>query len=148
MSPLRAARSSRARVGTLTVALVLLGLLVAACAGAAETPPGAAFTPPPRSSDLPATSASAGPLDSADLPESPVAGVVTSIDATSLTDVKGFTLRTTTGDDLTFVIGTLENGDEFPPGHLAEHLAAAAPILVYFRVQDGKLVAYRLEDAG
>ncbi len=46
------------------------------------------------------------------------------------------------------MIGTLENGDEFPPGHLAEHLAAAAPILVYFRVQDGKLVVYRLEDAG
>ncbi len=143
-----AARSRGARLGGLAVVLVVLGSLAAACSGAAETPPNAAFTPPPRSSDVPATAASPGPLDSADLPESPVAGVVTSIDATSLTNVKGFTLRTTTGDDLTFVIGTLENGDEFPPGHLAEHLAAAAPILVYFRVQDGKLVAYRLEDAG
>ena len=132
----------------LAVVLLVLGSLAAACGTATDTPPGAAFTPPPRSSDVPATAGSPGPVDSADLPESPVAGVVTSVDATSLTEVKGFTLRTTTGDDLTFVIGTLENGDEFPPGHLAEHLAAAAPILVYFRVQDGKLVAYRLEDAG
>ncbi len=148
MTPPPAARTRMARLGALSIVLVVLGSLAAACGGAAETPPSAAFTPPPRSSDVPATAGSPGPLDSADLPESPVAGVVTSVDATSLTNVKGFTLRTTTGDDLTFVIGTLENGDEFPPGHLAEHLAAAAPILVYFRVQDGKLVAYRLEDAG
>jgi hypothetical protein len=124
------------------VGAVVLGLVVAACGGAADTPPVAAFTPPPRGS------ASATAAASEEVPRSPVAGNVTSIDSTGLTEVKGFTLRTVGGEDLAFVIGTLENGDEFPPGHLAEHMAAAAPIYVYFRVENGVLVVYRLEDAG
>ncbi len=129
-------------VGGRLVALALVVTAVlAACSGAAETPPAAAFTRPPVSS------AQAGQPTSSDLPDSPIAGVLTSIDATGLTEVHGFTLRTVTGQDLTFTMGTLENGDEFPPGHLNEHLAAAAPVLVYFKVQDGKLVVYRLEDA-
>ncbi len=36
----------------------------------------------------------------------------------------------------------------FAPGHLTEHMASAAPVLVFFKVVDGKLVVYRLEDAG
>ena len=121
--------------------LAVLALVVAACGGAAETPPGAAFTPPPRSSS------SAGPTASEEVPESPVAGVVTAVDSAGLDQVKGFTLHTVAGEDLAFVLGTLENGDEFPPGHLAEHMAAADPILVFFRPDSGKLVVYRLEDA-
>ena len=121
---------------------LVAGLVVAACGGAAESPPVAAFTPPPRGSAAATAQASQA------VPESPVAGNVTSIDSSGLTEVKGFTLRTASGQDLAFVIGTLENGDEFPPGHLAEHMAAAAPIYVYFRVENGALVVYRLEDAG
>ena len=61
--------------------------------------------------------------------------------------VKGFSLRTVDGDDLTFVLGTLENGADFPPGHLTEHMTSADPILVYFRVENGALVVYKLDDA-
>ena len=81
-------------------------------------------------------------------PRSPVAGVITSIDSQGVDKVKGFTLRTRSGVDLTFLIGQLDNGVEFPPGHLAEHQASLEPVLVYFKVEDGKLVVYHLEDAG
>jgi len=133
--PDTADRSSRS-----LLAAVLVAILVAGCAGATETPPPAAFTPPPAKSVTPGPSAS-------EIPGSPVAGIVTSVDASGLTQVKGFTLRSVAGEDLTFAMGTLENGDEFPPGHLTEHMASADPILVYFRASDGKLVVYRLEDA-
>ncbi len=68
---------------------------------------------------------------------SPVIGVLLTIDAKGLTDVKGFTLRTGDGRELVFEIGTLENGAEFPPGHLAEHLAGSTPVRVFFRA-DGR----------
>jgi hypothetical protein len=138
-APVGAARRSAA-LGL--AGAVVLGLVLAACGAAGDTPPPAAFTPPPRSSAAPAGSAVE------EVPDSPVVGTVTSIDSTGLTKVKGFSLRTVAGEDLTFVIGTLENGDEFPPGHLTDHMAATAPIYVYFRVENGTLVAYRLEDAG
>ena len=47
-----------------------------------------------------------------------------------------------------FALGTLENGDEFPPGHLKEHQITATPILVFFRESNGQLVVFRIEDAG
>ena len=81
-------------------------------------------------------------------PRSPVAGVIISIDSQGLDKVKGFTLRTRSGVDLTFVIGQLDNAIDFPPGHLAEHQASLLPVLVYFKVEGGKLVVYHLEDAG
>jgi hypothetical protein len=84
-------------------------------------------------------------------PESPrgdqAVGIVTSIDSEGLTAVRGFTLRTPDGTDLPFTIGVLENGDEFPPGHLAEHQALASPIRVWYRTDGGERVAFRLEDA-
>ena len=73
--------------------------------------------------------------------------MVVAVDASSLTDVRGFTLRTSGGLAFTFTIGTLENAPEFPPGHLAEHQATSAPIRAYFRVEGGVRVVYRLEDA-
>ena len=84
-------------------------------------------------------------------PESPqgdqAVGIVTSIDSEGLTSVRSFTLRTQDGRDETFAIGTLENGAEFPPGHLAEHQALASPIRVWYRTDGGSKVAFRLEDA-
>jgi hypothetical protein len=118
-----------------------LALVLAACGGATETPPLSKITPAP-----PSTASGASP--SVEVPGSPIAGLIGSIDSTGLDQVHGFTLRASNGQTFTFVIGVLENGAEFPPGHLAEHLAAADPILVFFRVEDGKLVVYRLEDAG
>jgi hypothetical protein len=76
-----------------------------------------------------------------------VDGVVLSIDAAGLSDVRGFTLRTVAGEVLTFKIGVTQNPTEFPPGHLGEHKASAAPVRVYFTAEAGELTAYRLEDA-
>ena len=130
----------------LPILLVALGLtLVAACDIATSNQP-ASGSP---------TSSGAAPSVSFDMPsfavpepKSPVAGVITSIDSQGVDKVRGFTLRTRSGVDLTFVIGQLDNGVEFPPGHLAEHQASLEPVLVYFKVEDGKLVVYHLEDAG
>ena len=58
----------------------------------------------------------------------------------------GVRLRTDDGQDYDFTIGILENGDQFPPGHLAEHLATSSPVRVFFRDEGGNLVVYRLED--
>ena len=74
-------------------------------------------------------------------------GIVTSIDSGGLTDVRGFTLRTDGGRELVFRIGALENGTEFPPGHLTEHQSLASLIRVWYRTEGGELVAFRLEDA-
>lgn len=74
-------------------------------------------------------------------------GVVTAVDAASLTDVRGFTLRTTDGRTVTFRIGRLENAAEFSPGHLAEHQATSAPIVVTYVPEGEERVAVRIEDA-
>lgn len=131
-------RSGWRGLALLAAALAILG---ASCAGAGETPPAAAFTPGP--SQVGTTGVSASPV----IPDSPIAGIVTSVDATGLTEVKGFTLRTSGGEDLTFVIGSLDNGDEFRPGHLTEHMATAGPILVSFKVVDGRLIVFHMDDA-
>lgn len=78
---------------------------------------------------------------------SPVDGVIVSIDSAGLTDVRGFVLRVPGGSSFDFVLGPLENPTAFPPGHLAEHQATSAPVRVYFRLDGGERVVYRLEDA-
>ena len=78
---------------------------------------------------------------------SPVEGVPIDIEAEGFTQVTAFTLRTDDGQQLRFVMGQLENPTEFPPGHLAEHLAGSTRIVVYFRPEGSDQVAYRLEDA-
>jgi hypothetical protein len=79
---------------------------------------------------------------------SPVEGVVISVDAAGLGDVRGFTLRpTNSAVSFGFVLGTLENPTEFPPSHLAEHQATSQPVRAYFRTENGIHTVYRLEDA-
>ena len=79
---------------------------------------------------------------------SPVEGVVFSVDAASLGDVRGFTLRPTNSPfSFGFVLGALENPTEFPPSHLAEHQATSQPVRAYFRTENGIHAVYRLEDA-
>lgn len=84
-------------------------------------------------------------------PEAPqgdqAVGIVSSIDSEGLTAVRSFSLRNQDGTEHVYLIGRLENGDEFPPGHLAEHQALATPIRVWYRTEDGQRVAFRLEDA-
>ncbi len=115
---------------------------------------GCATSPAPTEGTLERASiadpASATPLASSaadTVPTSPVDGVLIHIDATGLSDVSAFTLRLATGRQITFRVGTLENGDQFPPGHLAEHMATSSPIRVYFRPDGQDLVVYRIEDA-
>ena len=86
--------------------------------------------------------ASAGPL-----PPSPVVGVVVAVDSPSLGQVNGFALQTTDGSAFDFDMGTLENPTDFSPSHLTEHMATSAPIRVFYRLENGKPVVYRLEDA-
>lgn len=80
-------------------------------------------------------------------PASPVDGVIISVDASSLSDVRGFTLLTPSGERIAFTLGTLENPTEFPPGHLAEHEATSVAVRVSFRVENGVPIVYRLADA-
>jgi hypothetical protein len=99
-----------------------------------------------------AAAALGGCLPPASLPPtpditSPVDGIVVAVDSSGLTDVRGFTLRTSGGFAFDFKLGPLEHATQFPPGHLGEHMATSAPVRVYFRVENGERVAYRLEDA-
>jgi hypothetical protein len=139
----RSARSGQAP-------LLAFGLLVAASFLVVVASGG--FAPRPTEAPGPAGGVSAGPAGSAQHGGanpivSPLTGVVTGVEATGLTKVTAMTLRTADGAQTTFRIGILENGVEFPPGHLTEHMATLAPVRVFFREDDGTLVVYRLEDA-
>jgi hypothetical protein len=74
-------------------------------------------------------------------------GLVVGVDASGLTDVRGFSLRTSDGRTVAFKIGLLENGAQFPPGHLLEHAATGVRVVVTYRKEGGELVAIRLDDA-
>ena len=74
-------------------------------------------------------------------------GVIVGVRSEGLDRVSGFDLRTTDQGTLAFVLGDLDNGAEFPPGHLVEHQATAQPVRVWYRTEDGIRVAVRLEDA-
>lgn len=74
-------------------------------------------------------------------------GVIVGVQSESLDRVLGFDLRTGDGATVTFVIGDLENGDTFPPGHLVEHQATGQPVRVSFVTEGSTRVAVRIEDA-
>jgi hypothetical protein len=95
----------------------------------------------------PSATPSGTPSGGSGTPASPLVGVVVKVDASGLSNVTGFQVRLAGGTTISFRIGVLENGDVFPPGHLAEHLATAAPVRVYFRVEGADLIVYRIEDA-
>jgi hypothetical protein len=74
-------------------------------------------------------------------------GIVVGVEATSLTSVQGFSIRTTDGRTVDFRVGSLENGAAFPPGHLTEHKVSLTPIRVTYVDTGGAHVAVMLEDA-
>ena len=74
-------------------------------------------------------------------------GVVIAVDSRGLADVRGFTLRTDDARTITFRIDALDNGTEFPPGHLIEHQATSQRVRVWYRAAGNDLVAFRIEDA-
>ncbi len=74
-------------------------------------------------------------------------GVIVAVDARSIGDVRGFTLRTAAGETIAFTLGVLENPTQFPPGHLVSHVVSGAPVVVSYRVTNGTRTVFRLEDA-
>ena len=78
---------------------------------------------------------------------SPIDGIIVAVDASSISDVRGFTLRLPGGATMQFTLGQLENPTQFPPGHLEAHEATSQPVRVYFVAQGSELVVFRLEDA-
>lgn len=132
----------------------MLAAVLSGCAGAADRTPSLTQLPvPPASTPAesppgPGATSPQAATAAPDAPASPVTGIVVSVDSAGLADVRGFQLRTADGVVLDLAIGRLENGAEFPPGHLAEHAASSDPVRVYFREEAGTLVVYRIEDAG
>lgn len=76
-----------------------------------------------------------------------VDGVIVGVDSAGLGAVRSFDLRLEDGSVRTFGLAELENGDVFPPGHLAEHQVTAEPVRVWFRPGPDGDLAIRLEDA-
>lgn len=76
------------------------------------------------------------------------AGIVVAVDQASVTEIRNFTLRTETGDMLTFRIGALDvSSGAFPANHLREHMAVVSAVAVAYTDADGALIAVRLVDA-
>jgi hypothetical protein len=81
-------------------------------------------------------------------PDAPtVDGVVVGVDSTGLANVSSFRLRTDDGRTLQFDLAALGNAVQFPPGHLAEHLANSVRVRVWYRNDGGRLMALWIEDA-
>jgi len=78
---------------------------------------------------------------------SEVTGVVVAVEGQGLGDITAFTLRIPGGELQTYSLRALQNGTAFPPGHLAEHQATAAPVRVWFRIEGEERLAIRIEDA-
>jgi len=76
-----------------------------------------------------------------------VVGVIVGVQSEGLDRVRGFDLRTAEGATTAFIIGDLENGAAFPPGHLVEHQATAQSVRVWFVMEGEAKVAIRIEDA-
>jgi hypothetical protein len=74
-------------------------------------------------------------------------GIVVSVEATSLSQVHGFSIRTSDGRTVDFRIASLENAATFAPGHLAEHKVSLVPVRVTYVDRDGAHEAVRIEDA-
>ena len=75
-------------------------------------------------------------------------GIVTTVTSRSLVEVDGFQLRTSDGRTLTFSTRDLPYRDDgFPVQHLREHQALAQPVMVTYRVTDGRNDVVKLQDA-
>lgn len=74
-------------------------------------------------------------------------GVVVEVNATSLSDVCCFKLRTADGAVLDFELAPGAMGPNFPPGHLVEHQATAQPVRVWYRGGIDSRLAFLVEDA-
>ena len=87
------------------------------------------------------------PFGSPAVPLSPVAGVVTAIEPAGSASPTGFTLKSTSGVTITFVIGQIDDLADFPLSDLADDIDSQVGVLVYFKPQGADLVVYHLETA-
>ena len=74
-------------------------------------------------------------------------GVIVQVQSEGLTNVRGFSLRTDSDTDMVFSLDKLQNGAQFPPGHLVEHQASSTPVRVWFTTEGGINYALWLDDA-
>jgi hypothetical protein len=87
-------------------------------------------------------------LGACEAAESTATGIVVDVEGTTVTEIQAFTLRTQPGQDVRFEIGQPEMADgAFPASHLREHMALASAVVVDFRPDGERLVAFRLSDA-
>lgn len=74
-----------------------------------------------------------------------IVGIVTDVEATSLTNVTSFSLRS---EGSTYEIGIIPSiVYSFPPGHLRAHAIASEPVRVEVEDRGGNLIALTFEDA-
>ncbi len=77
-----------------------------------------------------------------------VAGVVLATEGSGPASVEEFTLRTADGRLYEFAIERLEvTGGGKPAAHLREHQIDGQPVVVEYKVEDGRHVALRYQDA-
>jgi hypothetical protein len=74
-------------------------------------------------------------------------GIVVAVDSPALGAVDGFELRADDGATMAFDTRGLRFGEGFPAAHLAEHQAVAEPVRVTYRIEGGRNVVVRLDDA-
>ena len=80
--------------------------------------------------------------------ERSVVGVIIDVQASSLTRIDSFTLRENDGATLVFEVApdaAQDPREGFFPGHLRTHALAAEQVEVFYREEDGRLLALRLE---
>ncbi len=75
-------------------------------------------------------------------------GLVIAAQGPDSATVETFTLRTSEGQTLDFKVGTLDltNGG-LPAPHLREHMVGLTPTTVYYRVENGEMIAIKFVDA-
>ena len=87
------------------------------------------------------------PFGSPVVPLSPVAGIVTAIVPAGSAAPTRFTLKSTSGVTIDFVIGQIDDLGDFPLSDLADDVDSQVGLLVYFKQQGSDLVVYHLENA-
>lgn len=76
-------------------------------------------------------------------------GVILEVEATSLTEVASFTLRTNDGETLVFAIApdaAVDPDNGFVASHLRSHAGLGEQVAVYYREEGDARLAFRLED--
>lgn len=80
--------------------------------------------------------------------ERTVEGIITNVEASSLTQAETFTVRDNDNNIIVFHIApdaTQDPEEGFFPSHLREHAVAVGKVKVFYRVEDGEFLALKLE---